>query len=236
MATMSRLNHLLTRLPPADQQRLVRQGEVVTFHHVRELYPNTGPIAYVYFPLTLVASVMIGAGDNGEVAIVTIGNEGMIGSAVVLGVPRAWGRTVVQVSGAALQLPVATLTAFMARQPLLHTVLALYQYVLTRHMAQLCVCNHLHSMQERCARWLLMTQDRAGRDAFGLTQQFLARMMGVRRATVNLVLGLFKRAGLITYVRGRMQILDRAGLEALTCPCYAIIQTEYERVSLDMSS
>jgi CRP-like cAMP-binding protein len=90
-------------------------------------------------------------------------------------------------------------------------------------------------MEERCARWLLMMQDRVGQDAFVLTQQYLSEMMGVRRATINHVLGRFKRAGLITYVRGHVQILGRAGLEAVACPCYAIIAAEYQRLHADQA-
>ena len=141
-----------------------------------------------------------------------------------------------QVSGVAVKLPVAALLMHLERQPLLRTILAQYQDAFTRQLFQVGACNLLHTMQERCARWLLMTQDRVGRATFTLTQQFLAQMLGVRRATVGLALGLLKEAGLITYVRGRFQIRDRAGLEAVACPCYARLTAAYQRMHLDLSS
>jgi len=117
----------------------------------------------------------------------------------------------------------------------LRAVLTRYLDTLLRQIARACACNHLHGLEERCARWLLMTQDRVGGDTFVLTQQYLAEIMGVRRATMNHVLGGFKRAGLLTYVRGRMQILDRGGLEATACPCYTLIGAEYQRLKADLT-
>jgi CRP-like cAMP-binding protein len=195
-----------------------------------ELYAVDGPIEHVYFPLTLMASILIEAGESTEVDVATVGNEGMLGSMIVLNVLRAWGRTLVQVGGMAVKLPVAALLTHLERQPLFRTILAQYQDTFTRHIFQVGACNLLHTMEERCARWLLMTQDRVGQATFALTQQFLAQMLGVRRATVGLALGLLKRAGLITYARGRFEIRDRAGLEAVSCPCYARITAAYQRM------
>ena len=135
-----------------------------------------------------------------------------------------------------MKLPVATLLTHLERQPLFRTILAQYQDTFTRHIFHVGACNLLHTTEERCARWLLMTQDRVGQATFALTQQFLAQMLGVRRATVGLALGLLKRAGLITYVRGRFEIRDRAGLEAVSCPCYARITAAYQRMHTDLSS
>ncbi len=227
------LNRLLAFLSEEERQSLLTQAEVVSLHHLEDLYPIDGPIESVYFPLNGVVSILIGAGQGNEVEVATIGNEGMVGNTVVLDIPRAFGRTLVQVAGTALSLRVESLRAYMERQPLLRTLLTRYLYALMRQMAQAGACNRLHSMEERCARWLLMMQDRVGGDTFVLTQKLLSEMIGVRRATVNLVLGLFRRAGLVTYVRGRIHILDRAGLEAVSCPCYAIIEAEYQRLLAD---
>src|SRR5262249_49666403 len=120
--------------------------------------------------------------------------------------------------------------------PLLRTILTHYQDVFTRQIFQVGACNLLHSMEERCARWLLMTHDRVGRATFALTQQFLAQMLGVRRATVSLALRHLRRAGLITYVRGRFRIRNRTGLEEVVCPCYARITAEYQRMQTDLSN
>jgi len=229
-------NHLLALFPEADRLELATQAEIVSLQAYDELYPVDGPIEHVYFPLTLMASILVEAGNCTEVELATVGNEGMLGSMIVLNVSRAWGRTLVQVDGVAVKLPVVALLAHLERQPRLRTILAQYQDAFTRQLFQVGACNLLHSMEERCARWLLMTEDRVGRATFALTQQFLAQMLGVRRATVGLALGLLKRAELITYVRGRFQIRDRAGLEAVTCPCYARITAAYQRMQTDLSS
>jgi CRP-like cAMP-binding protein len=236
MAVPASRNRLLALLPEEDHQHLVAQAETVSLQHSVELYPTHGVIDSVYFPLTLVASILIRVDHGREVEMATIGNEGMLGSSVVLGVPLALGRTLVQVTGTALQLSLRTLRAFMERQPLLRTLLGRYLHALIRQMMQAGACNLLHSMEERCARWLLMMHDRVNQDTFALTQQFLAEMIGVRRATVNLALRVFKQRGLISYTRGRIRILDRAALETVSCPCYAIITAEFQHLQTDMSS
>jgi CRP-like cAMP-binding protein len=228
-------NRLLALLPEADRQALMVQADIVSLQEYDELYPADGRIESVYFPLTLMASILVGVDTSNEVDLATVGNEGMLGSMVVLDVLRTWGRTLVQVSGLAVRLPTAALLTHIERQPFLYTILARYQYAFIQHIFQIGACNLLHTMEERCARWLLMTYDRVGQATFALTQQFLAQMLGVRRATVSLALGLLRRAGLITYARGRFQILDRAGLEDVSCSCYARITAEYQRMQADLS-
>ena len=230
MIEPANLNRLLALLPDEERQPLVTRAETVSLSPREEVYPTDGPIENVYFPLNGVASILIDDSRGSAVEIATIGNEGMLGSAVVLGVPRAWGRTLVPVPGTALRLRVEALRAHLEQQPVLPTLLTRYLYALTRHIAQAGACHHLHSMEERCARWLLMVQDRVGQGTFVLTQRFLSELLGVRLATVNLVLRHFKRAGLIAYVRGRIEIVDRAGLEAVSCPCYTIMMAAYQRV------
>jgi CRP-like cAMP-binding protein len=234
MDTPLHRNRLLTLLPEADRQALEAQADVVSLQEYDELYPANGRIEYVYFPSTLMASILVGVGDSPEVDLATVGNEGMLGSMVVLDVLRAWGRTLVQVGGQALRLPTETLLMHMQRQPLLHTILSHYQDAFIRQIFQVGACNLRHTMEERCARWLLMTQDRVDRATFALTQQFLAQMLGVRRATVSFALRVLKQAGLITYARGRFQILDRRGLEGVSCPCYGRIIAEYQRMQADL--
>jgi hypothetical protein len=162
-------NHLLALLLEADRQALVAQADIVSLQAYDELYPVDGPIEHVYFPLTMMASILVEAGHRTEIDLATVGNEGMLGSMIVLQVLRAWGRTLVQVAGLAVKLPVAALLMHLERQPLLHTILAQYQDAFTRHIFQVGACNLLHSTEERCARWLLMTQDRVGRATFALT-------------------------------------------------------------------
>lgn len=222
-------NRLLALLPEEERQPLMTGAETVSLRPRDELYPTDGPIDSVYFPLDVVASILIDDGQGEAVEVATIGNEGMLGSAVVLGVPHTLGRTLVPVAGTALKLRAETLRAHLMRQPVLHTLLTRYLHALTRHIAQAGACHHLHSIEARCARWLLMLQDRVGQPTFVLTQQFLAEILSVRRATVNLVLRRFKQDGLIAYARGRIEIFDRAGLEAVSCPCYMIMLAEYQR-------
>jgi len=229
-------NRLLALLPEIDRQALEAQADIVALQEYDELYPADSRIEYVYFPLTLMASILVKADNSTEVDLATIGNEGMLGNMIVLNVWRSWGRTLVQVSGLAVRLPTAALLTHLERQPRLRTILTHYQDAFTRQIFQVGACNLLHSMEERCARWLLMTHDRVDRATFALTQQFLAQMLGVRRATVSLALRLFRRAGLISYTRGRFRICDRAGLEDVSCLCYARITAEYQRMQSDLSS
>jgi CRP-like cAMP-binding protein len=236
MPILASHNQLLDILSEEDRQHLVAQAETVSLQSLEELYPADGQIDSVYFPLTLVASILINAGQGNEFEIAIIGNEGMLGSSVVLGVLRPVGRTLVQVHGMALKLSVEALRVHMEQQPMLWAVLTRYLDALLRQIAQACACNQLHSIEERCARWLLMTQDRVGGDTFVVTQQSLAEVMGVRRATVNHVLAGLRRAGLLAYVRGRMQILDRPGLEAISCLCYTLIGAEYQRLQADLTN
>ncbi|MGE3539629.1 MAG: Crp/Fnr family transcriptional regulator [Candidatus Tectimicrobiota bacterium] len=221
-------NRLLALLPAAERQALAAQATLVSLQAHDELYPAESPIEYVYFPLTLMASLT-------EVDIATVGNEGMLGSMIVLNVLRSWGRTLVQVGGLALRLPAVVLLKHLERQPLLRTILSSYQDAFTRHIFQVGTCNLLHTMEERCARWLLMTHDRVDRATFALTQQFLARILGVQRATVSLALKLLRGAGLISYRRGCFHIRDRAGLEAAACPCYAQIRGIYQRLDTELA-
>jgi CRP-like cAMP-binding protein len=121
----------------------------------------------------------------------------------------------------------------LSTRPAVKRLLHRYLYALVRQIIQAGACNRLHSVDQRCARWLLMTHDRVGVDAFSLTQEFLAVMLAVQRPTVNLALSMFKKAGFIHYVRGMLSILDRPGLESVACPCYATIQHEYSRVAVE---
>jgi len=195
-----------------------------------ELYTAAGPIESVYFPLNGTASILIDTGQGETVTIITIGNEGMLGSPVVLGIQRNFGRTLVSEAGTALKLPVAVLHIHLQQHPVLQTLLVRYLYTLARHIAQGCACRHLHSIEKQCVRWLLTAQDRAGRETFVFTQQAVAELLGAQRATMSLALRRFKRTGLITYVRGRIQIQDRRGLEVISCPCYTSMVAEYQHM------
>jgi CRP-like cAMP-binding protein len=145
-------------------------------------------------------------------------------------VPPRSSQAFAQIPGESLRLGVDAFLKALRREPSLRSLLFRYAGTLFLLTAQSAACNRLHTIDERCARWLLMTQDRVGADYIPLTQEFLAQMLGVRRASVNAVAGLLQKAGLIRYSRGRVTVLDRKGLEAESCECYQTIQKEYERL------
>ena len=168
--------------------------------------------------------------DGATVEVGTIGREGFVGLPAFHGAERSPLETFVQIPGAFARLPLAPFRAAAAPGTALHALLQRFAqayYVLT---AQSAGCNRLHPVEERCARWLLLTQDRAGAATFPLTHEFLGYMLGVRRASVTLAAGALQRAGLIAYHRGVITVLDRPGLEAAACECYAIIRGHFERL------
>ena len=154
----------------------------------------------------------------------TVGREGFTGSETILGTDdRANSRCLVQIAGEASKLPMNKLRAFLDERPHARQLLLAYTRALFAQVLQSVACNATHSVEQRCARWLLMTHDRAEADSFELTQEFLAVMLSVRRASVNVVGKTFQKRGLIRYSRGNITILDRPGLEAASCECYGIV-------------
>jgi CRP-like cAMP-binding protein len=168
--------------------------------------------------------------DGRGVEVATIGNEGMVGLPVFLGAESTPGQALAQVPGAALRMPAAVFRRAVPPGSPLHALLQRYTHALMVQMAQGVACNRLHPIAARAARWLLQTHDRVRTDAFPLTQEFLAEMLGTRRAAVSQAAGQLQRAGLITYTRGVITIRDRTRLEEAACACYGIIRTAYDRV------
>jgi CRP-like cAMP-binding protein len=161
----------------------------------------------------------------------TRGNEGLVGLAALLGAEGSESQTLAEIPGTALRLPAAVLVAAVDAQPALRRLLLRYTQAYLTQVAQGAACNRLHGIEARCARWLLMTHDRVGgSDAFPLTQEFLAIMLGVRRAGVSVAAGALQDAGLIRYRRGGIRVLDRAGLEAAACECYGVVRRQYDRL------
>lgn len=211
---------------------MLRNSTLMELSRGRRLYRPGGPIQAVYFPVLGVVSIVVGAGEGAEVEMATVGNEGMVGVAVLLGVPRSIGKAFVQVPGAAISVSAASLVDAVTRDRKLLALLQRYFYALMHQVMQAGACNRLHSSEERCARWLLMTHDRAGADEFPLTQDFLAEMMGTRRAAVNIALATFRRAGAIDYVYRHIKIMDRKLLESFSCPCYELIRRTHRAVTV----
>jgi len=167
--------------------------------------------------------------DGTTIEVGTIGREGVAGLGVFLGVPSVKGHTFVQVSGAAWKIDAGPFRELLQQGGALPARLGRYTQALFTQVAQSAACNRAHPVEQRCARWLLMTHDRVGEGAFTLTQDFLAIMLGVRRASVTVAAGMLQRAGFIRYSRGRLEVLDRDGLEAASCECYQIVVDSYDR-------
>ncbi len=223
-------NRLLAALPEPRLQRLLPALEAVELTWKQPLYEANAPIRFVHFPLTGVASLVTAIEDGTILEVATIGNEGLVGLPVFLGVDVSPMAAFVQVPGAALRMRAEVLKEEVRNGGALDEILRRYTQALVIQLAQLSACNRRHSIEERCARWLLMTHDRAEADEFLLTQEFLSQMLGVRRATVTVTAGLLQKAGLIGYRRGRITVLDRGGLEEAACECYQIIKKEYDRL------
>jgi CRP-like cAMP-binding protein len=168
---------------------------------------------------------------NGQAAEVgTIGNEGMVGLPLLLGDDRAPTSVYVQVPGAGLRMTAARFSAELARSASMRMVMHRYAHALFNQVAQSAACNHFHSLEQRCCRWILMTHDRMQSDDFLLTQEFLAMMLGVQRTGVSVAAGALQRAGLIRYSRGVVTILDRHGLRQRACECYGLSKREFDRL------
>lgn len=223
-------NRLLSALPPAEYQRLQPLLEPVSVPFNETVSEPGGPIPYVYFPQTGVFFLITVLSDGAAVEFATVGCEGMVGLPLFLGRETMPSRALCQVEGQSQRLPAAAFRETVRRSEPLAALLRRYTQALMIQVAQSVACNRLHSIDERCARWLLMTHDRVGADQFALTQEFLAQMLGVRRPSVSTVASRLQRAGLIRYRRGRITVVDRKGLEAAACECYRIVRAEFDRL------
>jgi CRP-like cAMP-binding protein len=228
--TTSRRNRLLSALPPEEYDRISPMlAETTLEQHKRLEEPGTKP-THVYFPWSGVCSLTVTMSTGAMCEVATIGNEGMVGMGAYIGAQVPDALTVVQVPGdGAHTMRVGSFVAEMEREGLLYSLVRRYWQALTTLMMQSVACNALHDVDQRCARWLLMTNDRAG-DEIRLTQEYLASMLGVRRPSVTGVARRLQRARLIEYRRGRITILNRAGLEKLSCECYPVVRAQFDRL------
>jgi CRP-like cAMP-binding protein len=223
-------NRLLALLPKPDYDRLRPQLEPVRLSYKRQLYHANKPIEFVYFIETGVGSLVntMKNGDASEVG--TIGNEGVVGLPVIFGDGQAPTSVYMQVPGVGVRMPAPLFLAAFEESPSLRSIMLHYAHAFFNQVAQSAACNHFHSLEQRCCRWLLMTYDRMHADEFLLTHEFLAMMLGVRRAGVTVAAGALQRAGLIRYTRGRITIVDVAGLLERSCECYAVSKLEFDRL------
>lgn len=197
----------------------------------RVLYDPDKPIEHVYFPEDGVISLVSNLEEGSTLEIATIGKEGMVGVPVLLGAVSSPLQAFAQVPGHAFQMSTAEFKRALMNGTGLRRVLELYTQALFTQLSQSVVCNRLHSIEQRCARWLLMTADRVRNSRFILTQEFLAQMLGVRRASVNGCLQSFQRRGMVEYKQSQMQLKNRRKLEAISCQCYFVVRKEYQKLT-----
>lgn len=213
-------NQWLKQLPPTDRAALAGGLECLELDCATVLYTPGEPIQHAYFPCTAVISVMATLPDHHPLQMGLIGSEGMLGASLALGIGSAPMLATVHAAGSCLRLNSADLQAALAASPLLLRRLGLYLHEQVMQISQSAACSHFHGIEQRLARWLLLTHDRAHADHFHLTHERLANMLGVRRSGVTLAAGWLQHQGLIQYTRGDITIVDRKGLEAASCSCY----------------
>ncbi len=219
-------NQLLAALPDKDYQDLQRHLEEIPLVLEQYLYRANVVISDVYFPNGGIVSLLAGVDERSTLEVGLVGNEGMVGLSVFMGMNTSLNHAVVQGTGVAMKMKASTFRRECNKGGVLPQLLTRYAHSMLTQIAQCAVCNQFHSMNSRLSRWLLMTQDRMGADEFQLTQEFLSNMLGVRREGVNKAAGDLQKQGLIRYRRGELQVLDRPGLEAISCQCYEIIRNE----------
>jgi CRP-like cAMP-binding protein len=223
-------NRLLTSLSDEEFEWLRPHLIPTALGYKYPLYEANEPIEFVYFIGTGVAS-LVNTMMNGDAAEVgTIGNEGFVGIPVLFGDKQAPTSVYMQVGGAGLKMKANLFRAELLRNTFMERAMLRYAHAFFNQIAQFAACNALHVLEQRCCRWLLMTQDRMQSSDFPLTQEFLAMMLGVRRAGVTDAASALKRAGLINYTRGCVSILDRAGMEKRSCECYDATKREFDRL------
>lgn len=226
-------NRLLAALPKSEYQHLFSKLEAFSLNYTENIYESGGIIQYVYFPNSGIVSLLSTVSERSQLEVGIIGNEGVVGLPVFLGVKTSNNRALVQGAGVAMRMKTADFLAECKKDIVLPRILQRYTHSLLTQISQSAVCNRFHSIEARLARWLLMTRDRMGADDFQITQDFLSNMLGVRRETVTLSAQNLQQNGLISYRRGKISILNRADLETAACRCYFTIKDEYENLLAD---
>lgn len=223
-------NHLIELLPRKDRVRLLAVCEPVELSLAEVLCEPGKPTRYVYFPVESFISLVALVEGSPGVEVGMVGREGMLGAQLVLGVVTAPVHAVVQGAGASWRIGTAVFRRELARSASLQRGLNRYLYVLMAQQSASAACLRFHLTSQRLARWLLMSQDRAHSDHFHVTHEFLAYMLGMRRVGITSAASALQRSGLIEYHRGELKVLDRGGLEAAACSCYAADRKTYTQL------
>lgn len=225
-----RLNRLLASLPSASFERLHPRLELVPMLLGQIVHKQHATFDQVYFPTTCAVSLVSVLKNGASAEIGLIGNEGMIGTSLLLGGMDAPCEAVVQSAGEAYRLKFAYLKAEFKRTPVVLNLLLRYVQALTIQISQTAICNRHHSVDQQLCRWLLLTLDRVNTSKVRMTHELIAQMLGVRREGVTTAAGKLQDVGLITYSRGTITVLDRDGVAARSCECYATVKNEIDRL------
>jgi CRP-like cAMP-binding protein len=223
-------NRLLAGLPAKDRKPLIARCEEVELSFGQVLDEPGQRIGHVYFPIDSYVSLVTKVAGEASLEVGLVGDEGMHGVSLVLGIDASPLHALVQGAGTAFRMSASAFRRECGARPALQRALNRYLYVLMSQLAQTAACTRYHLIEARLARWLLMTQDRAHADTFSVTHEFLAWMLGVRRVGVTGAASALQRRQLISYRRGVVTVLNRRGLEAASCPCYRINKNVYDRV------
>ena len=222
-------NRLLAALPPAEWDRWSPRLERVELPLGHVLYESGTTMTHVYFPVTAIVSLLYVMENGSSAEIAVVGNEGIVGISLFMGGNSTPSRAVVQSAGTAFRLDAAVIKEEFNRAPVLHLLLRYTQALITQ-MSQTAVCNRHHSLDQQLCRWLLLSLDRLRGNELVMTQELIANMLGVRREGVTEGAGKLQKAGVLSYSRGRITVLDRPALEGLSCECYAVVKKEYDRL------
>ncbi|ELY20437.1 Crp/Fnr family transcriptional regulator [Halomonas sp. IOP_14] len=214
-------NQLLVELPEVERNAFMAACNTVELSFGKVLLQPTETFTHVYFPIDSFISLIVVIDTDKRLEVAMAGREGMLGSSLVLGIDEAPLLALVQGAGSALRIDAGAFQQLLLSTPVLQQRLKRYIYVVMKQLATSAACNHFHRIEERLARWLLITQDRAGTDQLNLTHEFLAMMLGVRRAGITLAAIALQARGLIRYQRGTITVLDRLGLIEASCDCYS---------------
>lgn len=217
-------NKILRLLPPNEVEAVLERAEMVTIETGEIVWEPDQPIRFAHFPENCVISLVTDLRNGDKVEAMTVGNDGFAGMAIFHGLPSSRLLAIGQISGYSRRVTAEDFRKLATDCLALGRLLHRYSQFVFETVSQAAACNRLHVIEQRCARWLLMSHDRVGRDRFDLTQEFLAEMLGVRRPGVTVAMGTLEKAGLIAHGRGNITVVNRAGLEKAACECYATIR------------
>ena len=226
-------NHLLAALPTAEFERIAPHLELVAMPLGEVLCESGGQLQHVYFPTTAIVSLHYVMENGASSEIAGVGNEGMLGVSLFMGGNTTPSRAIVQTAGHGYRLKARLMIEEFNRTGLMMRLMLRYTQALITQISQTAVCNRHHSVEQQLCRWLLLTLDRLPSNELTMTQELIASMLGVRREGITETAGNLQRAGLISYRRGHITVLDRSGLESHACECYNVVKKEFHRLLRD---